>query len=179
MKKVEICKGFKKPTKKRIWIFKLEKNYSTKTKFKNYNFSSEWLTINKKGIITVKKKYAWNGCTPKFNFLDLAAIGTPDGIINIETMKPKTYYASLIHDVLYQYYGYHGINRKNIDLLFLEIMRENKFMLALIYFCAVRVFGGIGFFFRFRKMITIDNRNFYYDYYANNIKKNSRKNNGA
>lgn len=60
----------------------------------------------------------------KLSFFDLAVIGTPDGIIDIESMKPKTYYASMVHDALYQYYSYHKITRKGHRQTFLEMMKE-------------------------------------------------------
>ena len=56
------------------------------------------LLITTDGTITVLKGYAWDGCTPKVCFLDLL-VGTPDGAVYEGTGRPKTYYASLVHDV--------------------------------------------------------------------------------
>jgi hypothetical protein len=55
---------------------------------------------------------------PEVEFLDLCVIGTPDGVVNIHTMRPKAYYASLVHDALYQYLGWHGISRASADRCF-------------------------------------------------------------
>lgn len=98
-----------------------------------------------KGRIVISKDYAWDGCSPKFNILDLFTPGTPDGRINVVTMKPKTYYASLVHDVFYQFRDELkvAVNRKMADQIFLQIMKENDFMLRYIYYAAVRIFGVI------------------------------------
>ena len=45
--------------------------------------------------------YAWDGCSPKFQLGDLI-FGTPDGVIGMNH-KPKTYIASMAHDILYQF----------------------------------------------------------------------------
>ncbi len=59
-------------------------------------------------------------------------------------MKPKTYYASLVHDALYQYLDTIPIPRKEIDRVFLEMLKETAFPLAFLYYIAVRIFGGVG-----------------------------------
>jgi hypothetical protein len=66
-------------------------------------------------MIIVAKGYRWDGCSPKFNILDLSWIGTPDGaIIGSErptqgpdadchipiTHERVTHRASVVHDVL-------------------------------------------------------------------------------
>ena len=60
------------------------------------------LEIRKNGEIKVLAGYAWDGCTPKFSLWDIC-VGTPDGVPNANTKKPKAYYASLLHDALYQF----------------------------------------------------------------------------
>ena len=145
IQEIEEFEGFTARDKKGVWIYKLDCDYIYQTGIKTDYFNSKWLEILSDGTIRVKKGYAWDGCSIKWNILDLAVIGTPDGVINIETMKPKAYYASLVHDALYQYMGYHSITRKGADKIFLRILRENKFIPAKIYYYAVRIFGGIGF----------------------------------
>jgi len=108
-------------------------------------YISEWLEISKSGQIKVKANeygYAWDGCTPKWSFLNLIIIGTPDGHIDYRTMKPYTYYASLVHDALYQYLDTVPISKNKIDLLFLEMLGD--FKLRYIYYFAVKYFGGMG-----------------------------------
>ena len=113
--------------------------------WKNPNFP--WVELKKNGKIIVKgtylQGYAWDGCTPKFNFLDLLIIGTPDGIEDITTGLPKTYYASLIHDVLLQakVEGGLSISRGDADRIFLKYL--GNFRLKYLYFVSVFLFGRI------------------------------------
>jgi len=113
------------PAKKRKGIYKfitkedcLFKNTPIKTNFKN-----DWLQISKNGDIIVigsnSLGYAWDGCTPKWNVFDLFLVGTPDGRTIVNTEKPITYYASMIHDILCQFRPDIGINRKEVDKVFL------------------------------------------------------------
>lgn len=101
------------------------------------------LVLEPGGTITVTRGYAWNGCSPKFRLLDLL-VGTPEGVVNARTGQRKTYYASLVHDALYQFLG-DGLplSRAQCDRAFLLLMRESGFRLAGIYWLAVRAFGGV------------------------------------
>ena len=115
-----------------------------KTNLIGREFSNEWITINKRGIITITPKstgYAWDGCSPKKEFLDLL-IGTPDGRIDKETNKPITYYASLLHDCIYQFKNDINISRSEADKLFKLILKERNFYWFKIYYICVRLFGG-------------------------------------
>lgn len=129
------------------WKFKITRDYCHQSSLRGYQCDSDWLRVEPCEKITVKAGkhgYAWDGCTPKFSQLGLVILGTPDGHIDIETMKPKTYYASLAHDALYQYLEDIPIPRDEIDRVFLEMLRETAFPLARMYYIAVRIFGGIG-----------------------------------
>ena len=107
------------------------------------SYGNDWISIDPDGDIHVKKGYAWNGCSPKINFLDMI-IGTPEGSINPATGKPKTYYASMIHDALYQFSKdlKDKISRRQADKMFREMLRAEKFLPAAIYYAAVRMFAG-------------------------------------
>lgn len=111
------------------YIFYLDVDLTYLTPFEGHSWSNEWMEIRPNGGITVKGSnktgYAWDGCSPKCFFLDLVW-GTPDGATDPRTRKPKTYYASLIHDVLYQYGGEHGVSRRETDRLFYQLMRGFK-----------------------------------------------------
>ncbi|HTR58165.1 MAG TPA: hypothetical protein VMM27_08315 [Casimicrobiaceae bacterium] len=48
------------------------------------------LEIHPDGNARVLANYAWDGCTPKFSLFDIG-FGTPDGIPNQITRKPKAY----------------------------------------------------------------------------------------
>ncbi len=87
--------------------------------------------------------YAWDGCSPKFQLGDLI-FGTPDGVIGMNR-KPKTYYASMAHDILYQFRDQlvGKVTRKQADAIFLEQMKKQHFFLANLYYRSVRMFGGL------------------------------------
>jgi hypothetical protein len=101
------------------------------------------LVITAEGIISVTGGYAWDGCTPKMCFLDLV-IGTPDGVVFLATGQPKTYYASLVHDALYQFLPAGlPLTRAQADRCFLVLMTESEFALRHVYYLAVRAFGWL------------------------------------
>lgn len=101
------------------------------------------LVIETTGRMTVTRGYAWNGCSPKFCFLDLL-IGTPDGVVDADTGRPKAYFASMVHDALYQFLGAESpISRREADRCFLLLMTESHFSLRYIYWAAVRLFGRL------------------------------------
>ena len=104
------------------------------------------LVIEKDGKITVTQGYSWDGCTPKLCFFDIL-LGTPDGVVHKDSGKPKTYYASLIHDALYQFLvempKVAQITRRDADNFFFRIMEEYEFAPRWVYWIAVRLFGGL------------------------------------
>ncbi len=135
------------------WIFVLDTNYaidlkpylpsshSTDIAFEDRD-GKRWLEITKDGQATVLTPYAWDGCTPKYALWDIV-LGTPDGVPNVKTKKPKAYYASLVHDVLYQFLDAGlPISRAGADRVFLDILSRDGFGPRWIYYAAVRVFGG-------------------------------------
>ena len=109
---------------------------------------------------SVKRTYAWDGCTPKKWFYWFILIGTPDfwhkeeKITRLDdSFKPVTktvfwqqaHHASLIHDALYQYLGIHTISKKDVDKLFYTMLRESgmNFIIANFYHFAVKYFNRI------------------------------------
>ncbi len=101
------------------------------------------LILERGGRITVTRGYAWNGCSPKFCFLDLL-IGTSDGVVHARTGRPKTYFASMVHDALYQFLQADSpVNRRQADACFLRLMAESEFALRYLYWAAVRLFGWL------------------------------------
>ncbi len=101
------------------------------------------LIIKKSGIITVTRGFAWNGCSPKFCIFDIL-VGTPEGTVHAVTGRPKTYYASLVHDALYQFLP-DGlpIRRRDADRFFLALLAVSEFAPRRIYWLAVRIIGGV------------------------------------
>jgi len=142
------------------FVWETEHSIPKSLYFYDENRSKLRMVINKTGRnaikITVKKGYAWDGCTPKISFFDLFILGTPDGILSDKTGKPKAYYASLVHDALYQFLPEmketHGITRRDADDFFQRILVEHEFAPNRIYWLAVRVFGRL--FMGVRKNIT-------------------------
>lgn len=132
------------------WIYRLPRGYSWASP---YRFDRDWafqdekgrtrLLISAEGVITITRGYAWDGCTPKFYLLDLV-FGTPDGVVLLRTGRPKTYYASLVHDALYQFLPDElPLSRAQADRCFLDLMTESGFMLRYVYYFAVRAFGWL------------------------------------
>ena len=101
------------------------------------------LEIHPDGTLRVLASYAWDGCTPKFALWDIV-LGIPDGVPNQRTRQPKAYYASLVHDVLYQFLPNQlPVNRAAADAIFLELLTRDGFGPRWVYYAAVRVFGGM------------------------------------
>jgi hypothetical protein len=134
----------KKRRGNRPYIFKEMVDYSYQTTWSlDAPFVAEWLEVSTDGVVTVKSNgtgYSWDGCTPKFSLFDIAVVGIPDGHIDVRTMKPFTYRASMVHDALYQYLDSVPVSKRDIDLLFLEMLGD--FRLRYIYYFAVKYFGG-------------------------------------
>jgi hypothetical protein len=132
--------------KGKVYKFVHHQDVYIKTNLLNRGGSFEWLEIQDDGKIIVKCShkdgYAWDGCSPKCNFIDLI-IGTPDGRLDFTTEHQITYYASMIHDALYQYKSEIRLSRKEVDLIFKLNLKKSTFKLALIYYFFVRLLGGM------------------------------------
>ena len=132
------------------WLYVIEKDYSWQSGLaisENAEFYDKSgvkrLDIKQSGEINVLKDYAWDGCTPKFCLLDVV-FGVPDGVVHERTKRPKTYYASLVHDALYQFLDDDlPLSRKDADDCFLKLMQESDFALSKLYYWAVRCFGHL------------------------------------
>jgi hypothetical protein len=81
---------------------------------------------------------------PKFIILDLL-LGTPDGQLDYGTEKPITYYASMTHEMLYQFKREVPLSRKDCDRLFYLILKDAGFLWSGVYYFFVRVFNGVVF----------------------------------
>lgn len=131
-----------------VYIYRLTEDYKHVTGIKNREFENEWFKLEKDGTITIKGSnkngYAWDGCSPKFKFKDVY-FGIPEGVLNAETDRSKTYFASLVHDVLYQFAKdiRSIITRKEVDDEFLLILQRDKFSLAKVYHRVVRIVSWI------------------------------------
>ena len=111
-------------------------------------FENEWFKLYKDGAVLVKgtnrNGYAWDGCSPKFKIKDLY-FGTCEAVLNFDTGQSKTYHASMIHDVFYQFAKDVRlfVKRKEVDKEFYNILKRDGFGFAKIYYYGVRFFGWI------------------------------------
>ncbi len=136
------------------WIYELDADYTIDLKkYLSNHFDQtlsfqdssgvERLVLYPTGIAIIRAKYAWDGCTPKFAIFDIV-FGIPDGVPNEQTRKPKAYYASLVHDVLYQFLDVDiPIKRPDADEAFFSILERDAFTPRYVYWAFVRVFGGL------------------------------------
>jgi catechol 2,3-dioxygenase-like lactoylglutathione lyase family enzyme len=132
------------------WLYRIDANYTWTSPFRqdaDYAFFDAKgrlrLLLERNGAITVTRGYTWNGCSPKLRVLDLL-FGTPEGVVNARTGQRKTYFASLVHDALYQFLSDDlPLTRAQADRCFLLLMRESAFLLAPVYWGFVRLFGGL------------------------------------
>ena len=132
------------------WLYRLERSFSWDS---GHDVDEDLMFFDKKrrvrlivekgGRITVTSGYTWNGCSPKICFFDFL-IGTPEGVVYAVTERPKTYYASMVHDALYQFLP-DGLplKRRHADKYFLSLLAESEFAPRWIYWVAVRMFGWI------------------------------------
>ena len=132
------------------WLYRLDENFSWESPLdikQDYAFKDKTgvvrLILERGGRITVTRGYAWNGCSPKFCFFDIL-IGTPDGVVDSRTGRPKTYHASLVHDAFYQFVP-DGLplTQHDADKCFLRLMEATGFHPRFLYFSAVWLLGGL------------------------------------
>ena len=101
------------------------------------------LIVEATGRITVTRGYCWNGCSPKVCLVDFL-FGPPDGVVHSRTGRPKTYFASMVHDALYQFlHANSPLTRRQADDCFLELMAASDFAPRYVYWVAVRTFGRL------------------------------------
>jgi len=131
-----------------VYVYCIRQDFSYKSAITGREYTNEWFSLAKGGTVIVKgshyRGYAWDGCSPKFKFKDLC-FGTPEAVLNFATGQSKTYYASLIHDVFYQFAKHIRlyVKRKEVDREFYRILRRDDFRFARVYYIFVRMFGWI------------------------------------
>jgi hypothetical protein len=129
-----------------VYVYCLKEDYRYQSAITGREFENEWLKLSPDGAVTVKgthyKGYAWDGCSPKIKVKDWY-IGTWEAVLNYDTGQSKTYYASLIHDVFYQFAkevrGF--VVRKEVDREFYAILKKDGMRCAKVYYLGVRLFG--------------------------------------
>lgn len=131
-----------------VYVYCIKEDYRYQSAIKGRFFENDWFRLQEDGIIIVKgshfKGYAWDGCSPKIKIQDVY-IGTLEAVLNFDTGKSKTYYASLVHDVFYQFSKdiKPSVMRKEVDTEFYTILKQDGFRFARLYYYAVRWFGWV------------------------------------
>ena len=131
-----------------VYVYCIKEDYVYKSSIKEREFENEWFRLEKDGAVIVKgskkRGYAWDGCSLKFKIKDVY-FGTPEAVLNVSTGKSKTYYASMIHDIFYQFSKdvKSFIDRKEVDREFYSILKKDNFRFAGIYYGVVRMLGWL------------------------------------
>lgn len=123
-------------------FYTLEDDVNYQTSIRDIELETEWGNLDFDGLLTIKKGYSWNGCSPKIEVYDMI-IGTPEGIKDDSGLS-KTYLASLVHDWFYQYskdVELMGVTRLDIDSEFYHILKQVNFKSAYLYYALVRLLG--------------------------------------
>lgn len=129
-----------------VYVYCIKEDYAYNSSITGRQFENEWFKLSGDGVILVKgsnkRGYAWDGCSPKWKWNDMY-FGTPEAVLNEETRQSKTYYASLVHDVLYQFSKEIGdtVSRGEADREFYNILKRDGFRLARLYYWFVRLAG--------------------------------------
>ena len=127
-----------------VYKFTETKDVTIVTSLKGIHFDSEWLLIKPNGLVTIKGSnkggYSWDGCSPKVKLFG-RIIGTPDG--GSLGDYPITYYASMLHDILYQYKKVLPFSRLEVDQEFKTQLEKVNFKFTSVYYFFVRKFGGM------------------------------------
>lgn len=128
----------------KVYKYVYTKDVSLQTNLIGRAFENDWLQVDPDGKIIVKGSfkdgYAWDGCSPKWHCLHLLW-GTPDGKLDYRTEKPISYFASMVHDVIYQFKEDVDISRKEADVIFKLTLKEAGFMWCWLYYFGVRIGG--------------------------------------
>ena len=132
-----------------VYLYCVKEDYRHQSGIKDREFENDWLKLEQDGMVTIKgtheKGYAWDGCSPKVKFKDICFLGIPDGVLNYDTGKSKTYYASLVHDIFYQFSEQLKplVSRKEVDQEFYRILKRDGFSFAKVYYNFVRLLGWL------------------------------------
>lgn len=124
----------------RYRCYELEADYVRVLSLRGYEYDGRYIRLERGGKLYVSRGYRWNGCSPKFAVLGMV-LGTPEGVLGFHGYA-LTYYPSLVHDVLYQVGKEMGLDRREVDGIFLVMLGEEGFGMRWVYWVVVRVWGG-------------------------------------
>lgn len=100
-------------------------------------FQNEWCKISN-GTLTVKKGYAWDGCSPKKEitlFGKSLVVGVWDG------KNDQCKWPSCVHDIFCQFIDIIRVSKKVVVSIFRRMLREAKWWLWRQWVWAVDKFG--------------------------------------
>ncbi|MCP4595774.1 hypothetical protein [Neptuniibacter sp.] len=121
------------------WLYQIDKDFTYRhPALEGIEYRNEWCCIEG-GALTIKRGYAHDGCSPKFDILGLVVLGVPDGRSHLG--KPITHDASLVHDVFCQFRDEIPISKANTVQIFRDMLDEPGFKLAWVYSAFVDSFG--------------------------------------
>lgn len=122
-----------------VYRYLLEQDWSYQhDNFQGISKQHPWFTLEK-GLLTVHKNYAWDGCSPKMYIFGVCTIGTPDGAMRFG--RPWTYYASLVHDVLCQFRHDLPLTKHQVVEVFDDQLNASSFPLRHLYTWVVNHLG--------------------------------------
>lgn len=122
-----------------VWIYTLQADLIVHhPALAGIDFDSEWCSIHD-STITVRKNYAWDGCSPKFK-LGAYAFGVPDGKVR-SGMPVHTGRASAVHDALCQYKHQINITQTATVQIFNDLLRADGWVFRPVYVFCVDKFG--------------------------------------
>ena len=146
-----------------VHTWKLGTDVTGPVPVRGVSYEDHYMRLTEDGTLTVRGRYAWNGCSPKFAIAGMV-FGTPEGMIpyrserhrirnalaglgygSLEWRQPKTYWASLFHDSLYQLSDRFAdsMSRADADRLFFDLLKACRFPRARLYYWAVRLTGAL------------------------------------
>ncbi|MFC1514896.1 hypothetical protein ACFL5X_03245 [Candidatus Omnitrophota bacterium] len=131
-----------------VYLYCIKEDFRYQSSIKGRSFENEWFRLEEDGAVTIKgthdRGYAWDGCSPKIKIKDIY-IGTFEGVLNFDTTQSRTYYASLVHDVFYQFNKdvRRVVKRNEVDREFYSILKRDSFSLARLYYFGVHLLGWI------------------------------------
>ena len=131
-----------------VYVYRITEDYEYQSSITGHKFENEWFRLEEDGTVVVKgtnrNGYAWDGCSPKLKIKDIY-FGTPEAVLNFDTGQSKTYYASLIHDVFYQFSNEvkSFVTRKQVDTEFYTILQAHDFSFAGLYYGIVRLISWL------------------------------------
>jgi hypothetical protein len=112
--------------------YTLQNDFIYETGISGNPYNCPIFSLSGTGTITIFAGFRFDGATL-----------VPDGRIDPATGLPRTYFAALVHDVLYIEFPKHGIPRRQIERLFLRMLREANFKPAWLYYAGTSIFGGV------------------------------------